>query len=420
MSHFNILIIGGGTAGITVAAQLQRKNKALSIAIIEPSEHHYYQPAWTLVGAGTFDFEKTKRKMGDYIPKNVTWIKDFATTFEPANNIVNTINSGAIAYDYLVVAPGLVMDFSLLPGLKEALETESVGSIYVDPNKVWKMLNDFKGGNAVFTQANTPIKCGGAPQKIMYLSEHFLRKKKIRNKSNVIFATPGTVIFGVPEIAKTLNKIIAERDIFFKPYYSPINIDSENKIITFKLVNSDQLNRAMKVENKIGEVFEGESDIKLKYDLLHLAPPQRAPDFIVNSPLALQDGPNKGWMGVNINTLQHNEYPNVFGLGDVVALPTAKTGAAVRKQAPVVVANILNMIKENELAKSIYEGYSSCPLVTGYGKMVLAEFKYNNIIDSDPVITKFVDTTKEQYSMWLLKKYGLPFMYWNLMLKGKA
>lgn len=420
MSHYKILIIGGGTAGITVAAQFKRKDKSLTIGLIEPSENHYYQPAWTLVGAGTFDFEKTKRKEADYIPKGVEWIKDYATGFEPEKNTVLTKNSGSITYDYLVVAPGLVMDYSLLPGLKEAMETDIVGSIYTEPEKVWKMLNDFKGGNAVFTQANTPIKCGGAPQKIMYLSEHFFRKKGVRKDANVIFATPGTVIFGVKEIAKTLNKIIIDRDIIFKPYYAPIKIDPEQKEITFRFMNSHLQNCAMVVDNKLGEDIIGESDIKMKYDLLHLAPPQRAPDFVRDSPIAVQDGPNKGWVEVDINTLQHLRFPNIFGLGDVVALPTAKTGAAVRKQAPVVVANILHLIKENKLDTPIYEGYSSCPLVTGYGKMVLAEFKYNNVRDSDPLISKFVDTTKEQFSMWLLKKYGLPFMYWNLMLRGKA
>ena len=420
MSHYKILIIGGGTAGITVAAQFKRKDKSLTIGLIEPSENHYYQPAWTLVGAGTFDFEKTKRKEADYIPKGLEWIKDYATGFEPEKNTVLTKNSGSITYDYLVVAPGLVMDYSLLPGLKEAMETDIVGSIYTEPEKVWKMLNDFKGGNAVFTQANTPIKCGGAPQKIMYLSEHFFRKKGVRKDANVIFATPGTVIFGVKEIAKTLNKIIIDRDIIFKPYYAPIKIDPEQKEITFRFMNSHLQNCAMVVDNKLGEDIIGESDIKMKYDLLHLAPPQRAPDFVRDSPIAVQDGPNKGWVEVDINTLQHLRFPNIFGLGDVVALPTAKTGAAVRKQAPVVVANILHLIKENKLDTPIYEGYSSCPLVTGYGKMVLAEFKYNNVRDSDPLISKFVDTTKEQFSMWLLKKYGLPFMYWNLMLRGKA
>lgn len=420
MSHYKILIIGGGTAGITVAAQLKLKDKSLKIGLIEPSEKHYYQPAWTLVGAGTFDFDKTERKEADYIPKGVEWIKDYASGIDPEKNTVSTKSSGDITYDFLVVAPGLVMNFDLLPGLKEAMQTDFVGSVYTDPKKVWKMLQNFKGGNAVFTQANTPIKCGGAPQKIMYLTEHFLRKKGIRDKSNVIFATPGTVIFGVKEFADTLTEIIEKRNIHFKPFYAPIKIDGHKKEITFKYIKPDAENLESLINKNLQESLTSENEITIKYDMLHLAPPQQAPDFVRNSTLVYEEGPHKGWLEVDINTLQHLRYPNVFGLGDAAGLPTAKTGAAIRKQAPVVVQNLLTLIKEEKLGTKIYEGYSSCPLVTGYGSMVLAEFKYNNVKDSDPLISKFVDTSKEQYSMWLLKKYGLPFMYWNLMLRGKA
>lgn len=420
MNHYQILIIGGGTAGIMVAAQLRIKDKSHKIAIIEPSDKHYYQPAWTLVGAGTFDYQETIRNEADYIPEGVAWIKDKASDIIPESNTVKTESSGDFTYDYLVVAPGLVMAPELLPGLKEALGKGVVCSNYTNPEHTWEVLRNFKGGNAVFTQPMTPIKCGGAPQKIMYLAEEYFRKtSKVRDKTNVIFATPGSVIFGVKEFAKTLNKIIIDREIIFKPYYAPIRIDSENKFIYFKYIEKGENGCIINEGNKIGEEIVGDSEIKMSYDMLHLAPPQQAPSFVRESPISLQDGPNKGWVDVDINTLQHLRYPNIFSLGDVAALPTAKTGAAIRKQAPVVVGNLLHLIKNKTLGKEIYEGYSSCPLVTGYSKMVLAEFKYDNVRDSDPLISKLVDTSKEQYSMWLLKKYGLPFMYWNLMLKGR-
>jgi sulfide:quinone oxidoreductase len=281
------------------------------------------------------------------------------------------------------------------------------------------VLQRFKGGNAVFTQPTTPIKCGGAPQKIMYLAEEYFRNRGIREKTNVVFATPGSVIFGVKEFAKTLNKIIIERDIVFKPYYAPDRIDPVKKIIYFHYSEPGENACVVTEDNKLNEKLEGNTHIAMPYDMLHLAPPQSAPDFVKQSPLAYAEGPNKGWLEVDINTLQHKRYPNVFGLGDAAALPTAKTGAAIRKQAPVVVGNILHLIQHNKLDKKTYEGYSSCPLVTGYSKMVLAEFKYNNVRDSDPFLTKFVDTTKEQYSMWLLKKYALPYLYWNRMMRGK-
>ncbi len=418
-SHYEVLIIGGGTGGIMTAAQLKRKRPETTVAIIEPSDKHAYQPAWTLVGAGTYDFDKTIRPEEHQIPKGVDWIKDYATTFDADNNKASTKSSGDFTYDFLVLTPGIQMDVDALPGLKDALGRGGVCSNYTDPNYTWEVLREFKGGNAIFTQPTTPIKCGGAPQKIMYLAEHYFRKKGIRDKTNVVFATPGSVIFGVKEFAKTLNKIIIERDIIFKPYYAPTKIDAEKKIVYFHYSEPGENACVITEDNKINEKLEGDTQIAVPYDMLHLAPPQSAPDFIKESPFSYKEGPSKGWLNVDVNTLQSNVYPNVFGLGDSAALPTAKTGAAIRKQAPVVVGNLMYMMKHAKTGDFRYEGYSSCPLVTGYGKMVLAEFKYGNVRDSDPILSKLVDTTKEQYSMWVLKKYGLPYLYWNRMMKGK-
>ncbi len=420
MKNYQILIIGGGTAGITVAAKFKNKDASLKMAIIEPSEKHYYQPAWTLVGAGTFNYKDTIRDEADYIPKGVDWIKDKATGVNPETNTVSTEKSGDFTYNFLVLAPGLVMAPELLPGLTEALGKGVVCSNYTNSEHTWEVLQNFKGGNAVFTQAAGPIKCGGAPQKIMYLAEEYFHKSGVRKKTNVIFATPAPSIFSVPEFAKTLNKILIDRDIIFKAFYSPIRIDAEKQDIYFRYGKPGATNCTVTDVEKTGEELVGDIEVKMHFDMLHLAPPQAAPKFIRESVVSIQDGPSKGWVDVDINTLQHMRFANIFALGDVAALPTGKTGAAVRKQAPVVVGNILNLIKTKQLGKDVYSGYSSCPLVTGYGRMVLAEFKYDNIRDSDPLISKFVDTTKEQYSMWLLKKYGLPFMYWNLMLRGKA
>ncbi len=183
----------------------------------------------------------------------------------------------------------------------------------------------------------------------------------------------------------------------------------------FKIVSEGENQCIINENNSIGEKTSGDTHVIIPFEILHLAPPQSAPDFIKASPFSNE----AGWIDVNINTLQHNKYSNVFAVGDAAALPTAKTGAAIRKQAPTVVGNILHLIDNNSLSSREYKGYSSCPLVTGYGKMLLAEFGYNNVRMSDPILTKLVDTSKEKWSMWILKKYGLPYLYWNKMLKGK-
>ncbi len=416
-SHYQILVIGGGSGGIMTAANLLRKDKSLDIAIVEPAEYHYYQPAWTLVGAGTFNYEKTKRTMASVMPKGVDWIKDYATTFNPKQNSVSTKENGVITYDYLVVSPGLVMDTSLIEGLTESLGKGVVCSNYTDPKHTWEVLKNFKGGNAVFTQPTTPIKCGGAPQKIAYLAADYIRKNKLEDKSNVVFATPGSVIFGIKPVAKTLMQVIARYGIHFKPFYAPVKIDGDNQMVTFKGVGTGENKCVINEDNELRETLSGESFIEMPFDMLHLAPPQTAPKFIQESPLVN----DAGWLDVDYHTLQHNKYENIFGLGDVAALPTAKTGAAIRKQVPVVSDNIIQLIAHNKKGNKSYNGYSSCPLVTAYGKMVLAEFDYDGNFIPDPKLKQMLvfNSDKEHWRLWMLKKYGLPILYWDKMLKGK-
>lgn len=417
-TYYDVLIIGGGTGGIMTAAQLRRKDKKLRIAIMDPAKDHWYQPAWTLVGAGTYNMKDTRRDERDQIPDGVDWIQEAAAGFEPEANAVVSASGARFTYGHLVVAPGIKLDIDALPGLREALETDSVCSNYIDPEKTLRVMKAFKGGNAVFTQPATPIKCGGAPQKAAYMADEFFRRNGVRDRTRLVFATPGSVIFGVEPFRFALEDVIRRKKIILKTFYKPVRIDPVKKEIHFAWSKPGD-NRCVITEDQgLKEKVEGESTVVMPYDMLHLAPPQCAPDFVRNSPLTYAEGPNKGWLEVDINTLQHKRYANIFGLGDVAALPTAKTGAAIRKQAPVVVANILQRIKDGLLSAAKYGGYSSCPLVTGYGRMLLAEFKYDNVRDSDPMLSKVFDTGKPLWSMWLLKKYALPWLYWNRMLKG--
>lgn len=416
-SNFDILIIGGGTAGIMTAAQMLKKDAGLNIGLIDPADTHYYQPAWTLVGAGTYDYKKTAKPMSEVMPEGITWIKDFATGFDPKNNLVHTKSSGDQHYEFLVVAPGLVMESSMIEGLPEALEKGIAVSNYTDPELTWEKLQAFEGGNALFTQPTTPIKCGGAPQKIAYLAADYFRKTGKTDKTNVIFATPGSVIFGVPEIKHTLMNVIDRYGIHFKPFYAPYKIDVEKKVVHFKYTAPEESRQVITENNPLGERTHGENDIQIPFDFLHIAPPQAAPKFVRESELANEGG----WVEVDHNSLQHKKYPNIFSLGDVAALPTAKTGAAIRKQVPVVVANIMSLRAQETIKDFSYNGYSSCPLVTGYGKMVLAEFDYKNNFTPDPKLKQMLvfNSAKEHWRLWMLKKFMLPYLYWNKMLKGE-
>lgn len=414
-----------------VASQLIVQKKLTSVAVIEPADTHYYQAAWTLVGAGTYDYKNTGRPMASVMPKEATWIKDKATGFDPENNMVRTASNGDITYDYLVVAPGLVYDMSLVPGLGDALDKGVVCSNYTDPEHTWEVIQNFKGGTALFTQPATPIKCGGAPQKIMYLAENHWRKNGVTENTDIVFATPGTVIFGVPEIKKTLMEVVDRKNINLRFHHKLVELDADKQIAWYEL-KKDPADAGCTITS--GEDFEelDESFIHnfknvkvevkgnrygIHYDMLHTAPPSVAPDFIRNSTLVNDDK----WLEVDQYTMQHKRYDNIFGLGDVAGLPTAKTGAAIRKQVPVVVDNIVTLIESQHKGNKSYNGYSSCPLVTDYGKMVLAEFDYDNKFTPDPKLKQMLvfNSDKEHWRLWMLKKYMLPYLYWNKMMRGQ-
>ncbi|MHC5762386.1 FAD-dependent oxidoreductase [Nostoc sp.] len=394
-----IVVVGGGAAGITVAAQLLKKNKQLDIAIIEPRDKHYYQPGWTLVGSGVYKVEDTVRDEKDYIPDGATWLKDYVAKLDPDNNTVITQEGKRICYEYLILAPGIQIDWHLIKGLKEAIGQDGVCSNYAYEYApyTWEVIKNFQGGNAIFTYPSTPVKCGGAPLKIMYLADDAFRKQEVRRQSKVMYCTALGAIFSVKEFAKTLLSVAERKQIDVRYKHNLKEIKADTKTAIFD-VSTDS----------------GVEEIAIKYDLLHVTPPMSAPNFIKQSKLAVSDASGQGWVNVNKYTLQHNIYPNVFSLGDAASLPTSKTAAAVRKQAPVVVDNLLALMDSKNLNKK-YNGYTCCPLITGYGKVVLAEFSYDN----KPSPTFPVDLTRERYSMWLLKKYGFPYIYWNRMLRGK-
>jgi sulfide:quinone oxidoreductase len=419
-----ILIVGGGTGGLMLASKFFRERKDIDLAIIEPSEDHYYQPAFTLVGGGLYKLENTKRPTANYIPKRATWIKDKVAELDPDNNKVVLESGDSVEYDYLVMSPGLQNRPDLVEGLAETLGKNGVCSVYTDPENAWETLKNFKKGNGLFTFPDTPLKCPGSPQKMAYLTSDRLNKQGLLNNgAKVIYAFPGTVVFGVEPFKKRLYEINEERGIVLKHGYDLIKIDGPNKKAYYKRKlekNGDGGPITMHDDNnEIKEQKTDDDTYIIDFDVCHLAPPQRAFKWIQESKLAHQEGPNKGWMKADQYSMQHPDYANVFGVGDTIAVPTARTGAAIRKQAPVVVANVLALIDGKPITDRAYNGYSSCPLVTSSSSMLLAEFGYGGERMTDPLIGKFVNTAKDGWLMWILKKFGLPFIYWKMMLRGR-
>jgi len=390
-----IVIVGGGTAGVTVAARLKQADPSLDVALIEPSEKHYYQPLWTLVGGGIFPREESEREEAALIPEGVTWIKDAVTTFQPGQNRVLTRDGRTVGYDSLVVAPGIAIFWDKIKGLKESVGKGGVCSNYdyETVESTWRNIRGFQGGTALFTQPSGAIKCGGAPQKIMYLAEESFRKAGVRDRSRVVFAAAGPRIFAVDKYARALERVIERRGIETLFRHELTEVRAETKEAVFQNLGGDG------------------GEVAVPYDMIHVTPPMGPPAFVAQSPLADKEG----WVDVDKHTLRHARFPNVFGLGDASSLPTSKTGAAIRKQAPVLVENLLAAMRGAEPPSS-YDGYTSCPLVTGYNTLIMAEFDY----DKEPAETFPFDQGRERYSMFMLKKLGLPAMYWHGMLKGRV
>ena len=397
MPASKIVIVGGGNAGLSVASQLLKKDSSLQITIIDPSDKHYYQPAWTLVGAGIFDVRKTVRNEKDYIPKGATWVKDAVVTFQPESNRVLCESGKIYEYDAMVVCPGIQLNWADIKGFRETLGKNEVSSNYsydIAPY-TWQLIKNFKGGTAVFTNPVGPVKCGGAPHKIMYLAADHWRREGVLKDMDIQYWSGGAKLFAVPRYERTLLKVVERGGIKLNFFWKLEEIDGPNKRARF---------------TGFGEKNKDVSEW-VDYDIIHVTPPQSAPDFIKRSPLANAGG----WVDVDKHSLRHLKYANVWSIGDAAGLPTSKTGAAIRKQTPTVVANMLAAMANKPLPAD-YNGYTSCPLVTGYGKLVLAEFDYDN----KPQETFPIDQSKERWSMYQLKREVLPRLYWNFILRGRA
>lgn len=393
-THHQIVIVGGGTAGITVAAQLtkgwfQRRD----VAVIEPSDKHYYQPLWTLVGAGLARKEVTERSSASVMPRRATWIRDAVAEFQPEQNSLRTRDGRTITYDWLVIAAGLQVNWQKILGLSESIGKHGVCSNYSygTVDSTWEAIRNFRGGTAIFTNPSGAVKCGGAPQKIMYLADDRFREAGVRDKTRIIYASALPTIFAVEPYKTTLEGVVQRKAIECRFRHELVEIHPDQREAVLKNLDTQEL-------------------VTEHFDLLHVTPPMGPPTFLATSPLADKDG----WVDVESDTLRHKQFANVFALGDCSNLPTSKTGAAIRKQAPVVVSNLKAAMAGQPLTAK-YGGYTSCPLVTGIGRLVLAEFNYQK----QPEESFPVDQSKERWSMWMLKRYFLPWMYWHGMLKGR-
>jgi sulfide:quinone oxidoreductase len=431
-----IVIVGGGLAGMSTAARLNNTLSDADITVIEPDPLSVsYQPGQTLVGAGIWDVSDIQYKRDDYLPSGVKLIKGSVTAFDPENNSVTIDGSKEISYDHMVIATGLMLNYGAIKGLegvitssgkdnasvKQKVGKNGVHSIYFaeGATATWKGIEELvakakahkgpKKLQAVFTHPNTPIKCGGAPKKIMYLTNARLEEAGVRDKVELTFYPNGGKMFGVPEYHEAILQQYKDRGFKWHYAHNLVEIDTDSKVATF--------NHHWKEKGEWDEDLE-EYGIELKselvevpYDFIHITPPMKAPEVVANSAI----GSSKGWVPVTKETLRHVKFDNVWCLGDVAAVPMGKTGGSARKQYAVLVDNMVASMEGKSLP-SKYAGYTVCPLITSIGTVMLAEFNWTK----KPTPSFPLDPTKERWIWWLLKVYALKPMTIHGMLSGRA
>jgi sulfide:quinone oxidoreductase len=402
-TNAHIVIAGSGLAGLAVAHRLTRLLDGARITVVDAKQEHNYQPGYTLVATGVWPVSQVRERNAALMPAGVEWVQEMAAGFEPDANVLVTASGRRIAYDFLVVATGVHLDYAQIEGMDlAAIGREGLTSVYASPQAAeatWRTMQAFaqRGGDALMTLPATPLKCAGAPLKMTFMLRDRLRQAGTAERSRVQFMSALGVVFGV----KAVNDDVLER-------WQTLGVGVENHQ---RLAAIDIGARRATFVTPEGERSER------PYDFIHVVPPMRAPDAVRQSPLAWQEGPFAagGWLEVDKTTLQHRRYPNVFGLGDINGTPRGKTAATVKKSAPVVAANLVAQIQGQALPEA-FDGYTSCPLITREGSALLIEFDYEGrFTPSLPMI----DPMQDSWFAWLMKVRMLKPAY-MATLKGRV
>ena len=390
-----LLVLGAGTAGTMVANRLNRMldRSQWKITIVDQDAVHYYQPGFLFIPFGTYRREDVVKPKKSFIPSNIELIMSAIDVIEPDQNRVKLADGRSLSYDFLVIATGAEVHPEQTPGLAEHEWRESIHDFYTLEGSLalHEKLRSWQGGRLVVNVVENPIKCPVAPLEFLLLADDYFRKRKMRDRVELIYATPLPGAFTKPVAAKALGHLLEEKGIQVEPEFAIMEVQPDAK----KIVSYDER--------------------EVEYDLLVSVPLNMGDDVIARSGL----GDELNYVPVDKHTFLSSKHANVFVLGDASNAPASKAGSVAHFAVDTFGENFVHYTQGGEL-KPLFDGHANCFVESGNGKALLIDFNYEvePLTGSYPlpVIGPFPLLKESVLNHW--GKLGFRWMYWNLLLKG--
>lgn len=390
--HAEVVIVGGGNAGISLAARMLREG-AGDVLLVEPSPVHRYRPLLNYVGAGEASPASLERPMASVVPDGCRWVKDAVDAVDPAARTLTTRRGRTIAYSTLVLCPGMIEDWGATPGLVEAYTAGWAGSTYVPSSAplVWPALEDVTGGTVLFTVPPEPAPCGATALKPLLMACHTWQRSGLLADLDVVLVLPDEEALGVPDADEHLEAVLASYGV--------------RVLRSARVARVDPVIRSVDITSSTGQHHL--DDVAYA----HVVPHYRAPHWVSESGLA--DGGRAGLVDVDPETLRSRRHGDLWAIGDAASIATRSSGGALRKQVKVLAHNIGAAAAGKKLRS--YDGLTVMPVTTSRNRLMLVEA---DRVGRRPRHAP-LDPVKPRWSTWMFDRYVLPQVYFHRILKGK-
>lgn len=389
--HHDVLVVGGGNAGISLAAKL-RRDGCKDVAVIEPKQVHEYRPLLSYVAAGAAALDDLRRPQADVIPGGVRWYADRVTAVEPGRSLVRLESGDEITYVDLVVCPGSLVDWDAIPGSREAVATPHASTSYLPEHAAdtWTMLSSLTSGRAAFVISDRHVPCAPVGLKPLLMAADHWRRTGVLGDVEIDLLVEADRLVDLDRADRELRAAAEGYGVRVRTRTTVEQVDAQARTLRLRTPDGPD---------------------ERTYDALYLAPPHRAPGWVEASGLSTPT--SEGFVAVDPQTLQHVAHPTVWGLGDVATVDALPSGGALRKQVPVVAHNIA--ARRTGAPMRRYDGYSIGPVTTSRTHLLLAEFDRER--RPEPSVP-FPDLVRPRRSTFVFDRYLEPQVYWRRLLRG--